>query len=116
MNTSIVGPLVVIIITQLIFSLTDLLARANLKSATLSVASVLAPWFILYACVRVASTFAQFYVFTKVDLGKTVTLFSVVGIIFANVLGVLFLKEILSVKDYIGVTLAIMSLIILSIK
>lgn len=76
----------------------------------------MAPWFVWYAVVRVLSTGAQFYVFTKVDLGKTVTLFSVAGIIFANILGLLFLKEVLSVKDYLGVTLAIIALIILSIK
>lgn len=108
--------IIVILITQLIFSVTDLLARSHLRSTNLSVASFLAPWFITYAVVRVLSTGAQFYVFTKVDLGKTVTLFSVAGIIFANILGVLFLKEVLSAKDYLGVVLAIIALVILSIK
>ena len=108
--------IIVILITQLIFSITDLLARGHLRSTNLGVHSFLQPWFVAYAIIRIASTGAQFYVFTKIDLGKTVTLFSVAGIIFANILGVLFLKEILSPKDYIGVILAIISLIILSIK
>lgn len=108
--------IVVILITQLIFSLTDLLARSHLRNSSLGLSSFLQPWFLTYAVVRVTSTIAQFYVFTKIDLGKTVTLFAVAGIIFANILGVLFLKEVLSVKDYIGVILAIIALVILSIK
>jgi len=111
-----VSPIIVILITQLIFSGTDLLARGHLRSTNLGVSSFLQPWFIWYAVIRVASTAAQFYVFTKIDLGKTITLFSVAGIIFANILGVLFLKEVLSTKDYVGVVLAIIALIILSIK
>lgn len=110
------SPIVVVLITQLVFSATDLLARSHLRSANFGVSSIAQPWFIWYAAIRVISTFAQFYVFTKVDLGKTVTLFSIAGIIFANILGVLFLKEVLSVKDYLGVVLAIIALIILAIK
>ncbi|HSX14978.1 MAG TPA: hypothetical protein VLE72_03710 [Candidatus Saccharimonadales bacterium] len=110
------SPIIVILITQLLFSLTDLLARANLKHAAFNVSTFVQPWFLWYAVARVVFTFAQFYVFTKVDLGKTVTLFAITGIVMANILGVLFLKEVLSVKDYFGVMLAILALIILSIK
>ena len=108
--------IIVILITQLIFSITDLLARGHLRSTNLGAASFLQPWFIWYAIIRVLTTGAQFYVFTKIDLGKTITLFSVAAIVFANILGVLFLREVLSTKDYIGVVLAIISLVILSIK
>jgi len=109
-------PIIVILVTQLIYSSTDLLARAHLRGATFGPASFLQAWFIWYAVIRVASTVAQFYVFSKLDLGKTDTLFALAAIVFANILGLLFLKEVLSVKDYIGVVLAIIALVILSIK
>ncbi len=110
------SPVVVILITQLIFSATDLLARAHLKGQPFSLQSFTQLWFIWYIIVRAGSTFAQFYVFSKVDLGKTVTLFSIAGIIFANLLGVLVLKEVLSFKDYVGLFLAITAFLILSIR
>jgi drug/metabolite transporter (DMT)-like permease len=111
-----VSPLIVILITQFLFSLTDLLARAHLKHLAFTPASFMQPWFIWYILTRAIFTFAQFYVFTKIDLGKTSTLFAITAIIMSNILGVLFLKEVLSVKDYLGVALALASLVILSIK
>jgi multidrug transporter EmrE-like cation transporter len=57
--------------------------------------------------------FGQLYVFTRIELGKTIALAGAISIIGANVLGYLFLREILTPGEYIGVMLAILAIIVL---
>ncbi|MDD3156254.1 MAG: hypothetical protein PHP14_02410 [Candidatus Pacebacteria bacterium] len=59
--------------------------------------------------------FGQLYVFTVIELGKTMALFGAFSIILANVLGLLVLKEILSPGAYIGVSLAVIAFIVLAL-
>ncbi len=59
--------------------------------------------------------FGQLYIFTTIELGKTITLFNALSIILANLLGFLVLKEVLSPLEYIGVTLVILSFLILTL-
>ena len=45
--------------------------------------------------------FGQLYVFSVIELGKTMALFGATSIVLANVLGFLVLKETLSLEAYI---------------
>ena len=108
-------PIAVIIGTQLLFTTSDLLARANMSKQGFALTTFLSGWFALYFTIRTIAMFGQFYVFTAIDLGKSMALFGAVSIVLANALGFLLLKEALSPAVYAGVVLAIMAFMILAL-
>ena len=75
----------------------------------------LSGWFLLYFSIRIIAMFGQLYIFTAIELGKTMAMFGAISIILANLLGLLVLKEVLSPGAYIGVTLAVIAFIILAL-
>jgi multidrug transporter EmrE-like cation transporter len=109
-------PLVVIIGTQILFTASDLLARNFMVKQGFTLATFLSSWFFVYGAIRIVATFGQLYVFTSLELGKTMALFGAASIMFANVLGYLVLKEVLSPGAYIGVTLAVAAFVVLALK
>ena len=108
--------IIIIIRTQLIFTISDLLARAYMPKHGFTAASFISAWFLAFVVLRIAGTLGQLYIFTSVELGKTMALFGAVSIVLANVLGFLVLKEVLSPGAYIGVSLAIVAFIVLAIS
>jgi len=80
-----------------------------------SLETFLSSWFLIYFLIRIIAMFGQLYVFTVIELGKTMALFGAFSIILANVLGLLVLKEILSPGAYIGVSLAVIAFIVLAL-
>ena len=109
-------PLLIIIGTQLLFTTGDLLARTYMPKQGFAFATFLSGWFLAYFLIRTIAMFGQLYVFTAIELGKTMALFGAVSIMLANVLGFLVLKETLSPRAYIGVTLAVIAFIVLALK
>ncbi len=108
-------PIIIIIGTQLLFTTSDLLARINMPKQGFVLASFLSGWFFMYFIIRIAAMFGQLYVFTTIELGKTMALFGAASIILSNLLGFLLLKEILSPEAYLGIALAIISFFILAL-
>ncbi len=92
------------------------MARHYMERSGFKAAAFLSIWFLIYMLIRTFATFGQLYVFSNVELGKTVALFGAVSIILANILGFLVLKEMLSPAAYIGVTLAVIAFIVLAIN
>jgi len=109
-------PIIIIVGTQLLFTIGDLLARFYMPKQGFAITTFLSGWFFLYFLIRTVAMFGQLYVFTAIELGKTMALFGAISIIFANLLGLLVLKEVLTPGVYIGVTLAIAAFIFLSFK
>ncbi len=107
-------PIIVIIVTQLLFAIGDLLARTYMSKYGFALSTFLSVWFLVYILIRTVATFGQLYVFTTIELGRTVALFSASGIILANLLGLLFLQEVLSPAAYVGIILAVIAFIILA--
>lgn len=107
--------IVVIIGTQLLFTTSDLLARTYMPQQGFAVATFISGWFLLYFLIRMIAMFGQLYIFTAIELGKTMSLFGAASIMLANLLGFLILKEVLSPGAYLGVTLAVMSFLILAL-
>ena len=107
-------PVVIIVLTQVLFTSSDLLARANLKNNPISISTFLTGWFILYFVIRQAAMIGQLYVFSNIEVGKTMALFGATSIVLVNVLGFLLLSEILSTQAYIGVAFAVVSFIVLA--
>jgi multidrug transporter EmrE-like cation transporter len=109
-------PVIVIVATQLLFTAGDLIARFNMRSGEYSLKVFLSGWFLAYFIIRQAAMFGQLYVFAKIPLGKTMALFGAVSIVLANVLGLLLLKEVLSLPAYIGVALAVAAFLVLALR
>ena len=108
------SPAVVIVGTQLIFSVGDLMARANMRRHGFTVAAFLNVSFVAYILGRQVATVGQMYVLATVPIGKTMALFGAASIIFANVLGVLLLGDLLSMRSYAGIALAVMAFLVMS--
>lgn len=106
--------LIILIGAQLLFTTGDLLARAYMPKHGFTLTAFVSVWFAVYILIRTFATFGQLYVFTQIELGKTIALFGAISIILANGLGLLVLKEAISPMTYVGVSLAVLAFIILA--
>jgi len=107
-------PIIVIIGTQLLFTTSDLLARGNMPKQGFVFSTFLSGWFLVYFILRLIAMFGQLYVFTAINLGRTMGLFGAVSLVLSNLLGFLVLKEVLTPGQYVGIVFAITSFLILS--
>ena len=109
-------PLIIVIGTQILFTLSDLLARSNMSKLGFSLNTFFNSWFFLYFTIKMIAMTGQLYLFSvpNLGLGKTMALFGAVSIVLSNILSFLFLKEVLSVGSYIGVVLAVIAFLVLS--
>lgn len=105
---------IVLIGTQILFSISDVLGRHYMRTYGFSTAAFTSWWFMVYFTVRIVATMGQLYVFSAIDLGKTMALFGAASIVIANVLGLLLLKEVLSPMAYLGISLAVVTFCLLA--
>jgi len=110
------NPVVVLIFAQLLFGASDLLGRWYMSRHGFSATTLISLPILGYFAIRTVATVMQLYVFTHIDLGKTIALFGITSIVLANVLGFLFLKEILTAWEYIGIFIGIAAFLILAVK
>lgn len=104
----------VLIGSQLIFTTSDFLGRMYMPKYGFTLQSFLSPWFVVYFIIRIFATLGQLYLFTQTGLGRTISLFGALGLIFANSLGFFVFHETLSPLGYVGVTLAIIAFILMA--
>lgn len=71
-------------------------------------------WFALYIAVRIPAVFGQLYVFTRLDLSRTMTLFSAMSLVLVNMLGFLLFREILAPLAYAGIFLALTAFLLVA--
>jgi len=109
------SPVLVIVATQLLFTIGDLIARANMRHSPFALSTFLNWWFLLYFAIRQVAMFGQLYVFSVLQIGKTMALFSATSLIVVNVLGVLLLGEILSVQAYLAIGLVALGFVVLAL-
>lgn len=110
------APILVLIGSQLLFTVSDLLGRLNMVKTGFTLDAFLSGWFLAYTLIRIVATFGQLYVLSQVEVGRTVAIFGAGSIVASNVLGWLVLKEVLTLNAYIGVTLAIIAFFILAFR
>jgi len=110
------APVAVIVATQLLFTMGDLLARANLRHHPLCLSTFLNGWFLLYFLIRPVAMLGQLYVFSALQLGRTMALFGATSIVVVNVLGILVLGEVLSLRAYAAVALVVLGFVVLSLS
>jgi uncharacterized membrane protein len=109
------SPVLIIVATQLLFTTGDLIARANMRHSPFALSTFLSWWFVLYFTIRQIAMLGQLYVFSVLQIGKTMALFSATSLIVVNILGVLLLGEILSVQTYIAIGLVVLGFIVLAL-
>jgi hypothetical protein len=109
------SPTVIVIGTQLLFTMGDLLARANMRKHGFTAAAFLNLSFLIYITSRQLATIGQLYVLATVPIGKTMALFGAGSIILGNVLGVLLLGDLLSPRSYAGIALALLAFVVMSL-
>lgn len=109
-------PIIVIVGAQLLFTISDLMARTFMSKHGFVLTTFISGWFLVYFIIRTVAMFGQLYVFTAIELGRTMALFGAVSIILANVLGLLILKEVLSPTAYVGISLAVIAFAILAFR
>ena len=102
--------------SQVLFALAGLIARSKTKGHAFTISQVLAGWFVAFLLIRLVAALAELFVLTRVDLGQTVALAGVFGLVTANVFGYLFLKETLHPLNYLGIAFAIVAIVLLSRK
>ena len=108
--------IIIALLTQALFTTSDVLGRKYMNQYGFNFRGFFHPWFLTYIMVRVIASFGQLYIFSQVPLGKTMIIFGMMGLILANVIGVLYLNEVMNLKLYISLTLAIAAIIILLLK
>jgi drug/metabolite transporter (DMT)-like permease len=114
MNT--LHPISILLVSQAIFTATDLLGRYGMRGSGAFVEKIAKPWFVLFLFGHIIASIGQLFVFSKFDVGKTVTLFGAVSIVTAGLLGFLLLKEAISLRVYFGMAFAVIAFCILALE
>jgi hypothetical protein len=107
-------PVVLIVLTQALFTTGDLLARANMRKGGFVLSNFITAWFALYFALRTVAMFGQLYVLASVPIGRSMALFGAASIALVNVLGVFLLGEVLTPRAYVAVSLAIAAFIVMA--
>jgi len=110
------SPVLVIVATQLLFTVGDLMGRANMRHSPFALSTFLNWWFVVYFAIRQVAMFGQLYAFSLLQVGRSMALFSATSIVAVNALGVLFLGEILSVQAYLAIALVVLGFIVLALS
>ncbi len=108
--------LLVLVGTQLIYSISDFMGRFYMSKQGFHSGTFLSWWFLWYQLIRQVAMFGQLYIFANVSLGRSMAMLGATSIVISNALGFLFLKEVLSPVAYAGVTLAVIAVLIMAFR
>ena len=109
------SPAFIIIGSQLLFSISDYLGAKAMKAQGFTIASFFTWWFLIYTVIRQIAVVGQLYIYSTVELGRSVALFGAGSIIIGNLMGILLLNERMTVPAYVGVSLAICAFLALAL-
>ena len=107
--------ILIIIGCQLLFMASDIIGRYYMKSGGFVWQNFITWWFLSYQFIRFVATIGQLYIFTQLGLGKTITLFAALGLVFANMAGYLFFGEVYSFYTYIAIMMTLSAFLIIAI-
>ena len=105
--------ILIIFCYQLLFSISDILGRKNMKIAGQSYFELLQrPWLIFYLSVRVVAVSLMLYVFYHMYVGRAVVCSAGMSLLISAIIGSLYLKEKICKKTLFALAL-IMTAIVL---
>ncbi|MBP7830738.1 MAG: hypothetical protein KA248_12565 [Kiritimatiellae bacterium] len=108
--------LAILLGTQFLYSISDFMGRAYMARYGFRVAAFWSGWFLAYLVIRQVAMVGQLYLFAHVPLGKSMALLGAVSIVISNLLGWLFLGEVLSLYGYLGVFLAMTAILVMTLR
>jgi hypothetical protein len=108
-------PLVVVIVSQLLFTAGDLIARLKMRQLGFDADAFVSWWFAGYMALRTLATFGQLWVLSKLVLGHALPMFAASSVVLSMLLSVTVLSEGLTTKTVIGGGLAVASLVALTL-
>jgi hypothetical protein len=109
------APVLIVLGAQGLFTVSDFLARANMRKLGFRLRSFLQPWFAAYVPIRLVALAGQMYVISSVYIGRSGAMFGMSSLLLSNLLGLLVLREMPPPLVHLGVTLAAVGLILISI-
>ena len=109
-------PILVLVASQVLYTASDFMGRVYMVRYGFCAAAFLSWWFAGYFGIRTVAMFGQLYVFSALQLGKTMALFGATSIVVVNVLGILLLGEVLSTQAYLAIALVVFAFILLSMS
>ncbi len=109
-------PLVVLLGTQVLYTTSDFMGRFFMRKYGFDAGMLTSGWFWGYQAIRQIAMFGQLYVFAHIPLGKTMALLGASSIVLSNVLGFLFLREVLTPAAYAGVILAVAAILVMAFR
>lgn len=107
---------ILIFITQLIYSLSDLGKKIILGKAGFNW-GLLTNWKFLLVTVAAGLGFLiQIYVLSRYDLSRTIILLGTFAVVLSAIFGVIFLHEKLSILNIAGIIFAVLAIILVQLK
>lgn len=108
-------PLVVVIASQLLFTMGDLLARLKMRQLGFGTEAFMSWWFAGYMLIRTAATFGQLWVLAGLVLGQALPMFAASSVVLSMLLSVTVLNEGPTTKTVVGGLLAVAALAALTL-
>jgi len=108
--------LLAIFIAQCFYTVADVFQKKVLGGAGFSVRTLLTPAFLATLLISGTGFVFQMYALAKVDLSRTIILLGVFGVVLAAVAGVVVFHDKLSLKNYVGIALAVIAIVLVKSK
>jgi uncharacterized membrane protein len=102
--------------TQVLFTTSDFLARAKLREQRFRWLAFVRPWFALYSLIRVVALAGGLFILANVYMGEAAAILGATSLVISNILGLLLLKEVVTLQGYVGIFLALSALVVVAIR
>ena len=103
----------IIFLFQLIFSISDIMGRQNMKLAGESYWNLIKRrWLIVYLSIRVIAVYLMLYVFYNMYVGRAIVCSAGMSLLISAVIGSLYLKEKVSKKSFVALGLIIVAIVL----
>lgn len=109
-----VWTLLVLVITQAIYTTSDYLARSNMQRLGFTLSAFGSFWFAIYFSIRLVAMTGQLYVYSQTPLSRGSLLYAVVATLLTPAVGIIFLHEPLTRNTLIGAAFAVLAIIFLT--
>lgn len=92
----------------------DTILRTHFKMAEFDISRLLSWWLIAYGLIKMTTIAIWLFLLSKFALGRLAAIYGISSMLLTNVVGIVFLREILSVQQYVGLLLAVIALALLA--
>jgi drug/metabolite transporter (DMT)-like permease len=109
-------PILAVIAAQLLYTISDTWKKVVFNNAGFSVKTLTSPVFAMTLVLALAGFLIQLYALSKLELSKTIVLLGMLAVVFSSLAGVFYLKEHLNAWNWAGVGLALVAIVLVSVK